>query len=135
MFGRVVDHMAPLAEGREIARPVARRVMVQVRARDRNARRSHQREEVVARHANPTPTAVAPAAAPRIPPAAIAQVRDRLAMRTIAMLAAPLGAVEPNEVRQLEPVDRIESAMFGTDRHDPSILESFSARTKGESGA
>lgn len=41
VFRRVMDHMAPLAERREIARPVARRIMVQVRARDRDARRSH----------------------------------------------------------------------------------------------
>lgn len=41
--------------------------------------------------------------------------RDRWAA---AMLPAPLCAPEPDQVGQLAPVDRMEPAIFGRDRHD-----------------
>ena len=42
-------------------------------------------------------------------------------MWSAASLALGTGAIEPNHVRQLPPIDRVEPAVLGSDRHDDSM--------------
>lgn len=47
-------------------------------------------------------------------------------------LSKPLSAAKPDQPRQLGPVDRIEPAMFGHDRHNAADSDSSGPETKGE---
>src|SRR5436305_915879 len=57
--------------------------------------------------------------APRIgvPPPTISEMGDTALVRPCAALAPASGATEANPVRYLRPVDRIEPAVLGADRH------------------
>ncbi len=123
MLGRVMDHVATLAERSEVARRVVGRIMVQMRAREIDPRDADERQRARAWRSHPAPAPVAPLPAIGIPPAAVAQVEHVPTVRTSAMLAAALGAAEANQLRQLGPVDRVEPAMFGHDRHDDSMSQ------------
>ena len=57
-----------------------------------------------------------------VPPAAVAQVAYRLAMRPAAGLAAPAGAHEPDPVADLRPVDRVEISELRPDRHNSARI-------------
>ncbi len=86
--------------------------MIQVSACKKDARDTHQggrvdtgetglrARQLVRRGqaAKPPTLPVAPAARVLVPPDAIAEVQHVTAVRTSAMLAAPFGAAEPNEV-------------------------------------
>src|SRR3712207_8889768 len=47
--------------------------------------------------------------------------RDVLAVRAAAALAAALGPSEPDDLRELTPVDGIVPAVLGRDRHEVSL--------------
>ncbi len=123
MLGRVMNHMAPLAERGQVARRIIGRIMVQMRARDIDPRDANDRRDPSAGRAHPASASITPLSAIGVPPAAIAQVKHAPPMRTPAMLAAPLGTAEADQPRQLGPVDRVEPAMFGHDRHDDSMSQ------------
>ena len=55
-------------------------------------------------------------------PDAFVEADDQLAVRTPAGLAASAGAAEADHRRQLRPVDRVEVAVFGADRHGEVTL-------------
>jgi hypothetical protein len=97
MFGRVVDHVAALAERSEIARPIVGRVVVEVCAGDIDPRQPNRFGDIRARHADATPSAIAPLPAIGIPPAAIAEVENARTVRSLAMLAPALRAAEPDQ--------------------------------------
>ena len=80
-------------------------------------------------HTSPLP--IAPDPAVIVPPHAVAEVADATPMRTPAALAPALGAAEPDEARQLAPVDRIKPAVFGGDRHEDDS-DSSGKGTEGE---
>lgn len=122
MFDRIVDHVAALAERREIILCAVRRIVIEMGAGQHDPCRADEREDVVAGGSNPASPAIAPDTTARIPPPPVAQMYDDLPMRSVAMVAAPLGAREAHELRQFAPVDRIEPAMFGADRHETMIL-------------
>ena len=123
MFTRVMAHVASLAECSQIAWCVVGGVMVQMRTRDIDPRDAHDRRHVRLRRTHPATAPVAPLVAISVPPASVTQVEHPPAVRALAMLAAPLGAAEPDQPRQLRPVDRVEPAMFGHDRHDDSMSQ------------
>jgi len=52
-----------------------------------------------------------------IEPATVAEVYDVTAMWASALLTAPFGTLKTDHFRELMPVDRIEPALFGADRH------------------
>ena len=122
MFDRIVKHMATLAECREIALATVGRIMIEVRAGQNHSRRPHGPQNVVPDHICAAAAAVSPAMLHRIPPAPVTEVANKLTVGPRAMVATSLGSGEPNEPRQLEPVDRIKPAMFGTDGHRVPIL-------------
>jgi len=135
VFLRVVEHVAALAECREVAGPVVAWVVVQMRAgqdhaRDRKTWGRGDAGEVGLdfleslrwrQLADPSALAIAPSAPLCIPPGTVAQVRDVLPVRSAAALAAPLSAREADEVRELAPVDGIEPAVLRRDRHGWSV--------------
>lgn len=123
MFGSIVDHVASLAERGQVARAVVGRVVVQMRARGIDPGDAHERRDIVTRRANPMPSPITPLPAIGVPPSTVTEMDNVPAMRTLAMFAAPLGAAEPDQPRQLGPVDRVEPAMFGHDRHDDSMSQ------------
>ena len=67
--------------------------------------------------------AIAPEAAIGVPPSSVAEVEHPSAMRTPAMLALAFRATEPDQPRQLGPVDRIKPTMFRHDGHDDSMSQ------------
>ena len=123
MLGRVVDHVASLAERSQVARRIVSRIMVQVRARDIDPRHADDGGHCGNGCAHPPTAAVTPMPAIGIPPSAVTQMEYASPMRTPTMLAAPLGAAEPDQPRQLGPVDGVQPAMFGHDRHDESMSQ------------
>lgn len=123
MLDCIVDHMTPLTERGEVASGVVGRIVVEVGARGVNLRHADDRCHAYTGCANPATAPIAPLLAPGIPPASVAEVEYSLAMRTLAMFAPPLGAIEADQFRQLEPVDRIKPAMFGRDGHDDSMSQ------------
>lgn len=92
-------------------------------ARDINPRDAHDRRNVVTGRADAASSPIAPVPAIGIPPSTVTEMDNVPAMRTLAMFAAPLGTAEPDQPRQLGPVDRVEPAMFGHDRHDDSMSQ------------
>lgn len=124
MLGSVVDHVAALAERGEIARRVVGRIVIEMRARDIHARDPHDRRDVRFGRSNPPPTAIAPLTPIAVPPSPVAQVEHSPSMRAPAMLALSLCPTEPDQPRQLGPVDGIKPAMFRHDRHDDSMSQS-----------
>lgn len=99
MFGRVVDHVAALAERSEIARPIVGRVVVEVRAGDIDPRQPNRFGDICAWHADATSSPIAPLPAIGIPPPAIAEVEDTRPMRSPAMLAPPSSSAKPDQIR------------------------------------
>ena len=131
----VVEHVTSLAECGEVARPVVARVMVEMRAGqnhvgDRETRGRGDAGEVglpLLEHmrwrqlAHPPAMTVTPGATLGVPPGAVAQVRDVLAVGAAAVLAAALSPGEADDIREFAPVDGIKPAVLGRDRHDQSL--------------
>ena len=146
MFGSIVPHVAPLAQRREVAGPVVAGIVVQVRGGEHDMRRRQWGRgrdpgqcRLPARHvrwrgeaSHPPPAPVAPAGGRLIPPDAVPQVQHAATMGSAAMLAAATGALEADERRQFAPIDRVEPAMFGRDRHG-LVIESGKANPEVES--
>ena len=124
MFGRVVAHVAALAERGEVARQIVPRIMVEVRAcqDDIGGPDRGEFEAIADRHASPA--VGPPASGSRIPPAPVAEMRDEPKMRPRAAFTSRTGPVEPDRIGQLLPVERIEPAVLGADRHDDSMSQS-----------
>ena len=117
MLRRIVNHVASLAERGEVAEAVVAGIMVQVRARGVHPGGADDRREIAIRYADAPSPPVPPMPVIGVPPATVAEVEDAGAMRTPAMLATAFGAAEPDQPRQLGPIDRVEPAMFRHDRH------------------
>ena len=124
MLRRVVNHMATLTKRSEIARQAVARIVVEMRAGQHDIGRPHRRKGEAALDRDPFATAGAPAGGIGIPPATVAEMGNPAHMRSGAMLAACAGSVEPDYVRQLRPVDRVQPAVFGSDRHPDSMSQS-----------
>ena len=76
MLGRVVDHVAALAERGEIARRIVGRVVIEVRAGDIHPREPDDRGDVCPDDTDAPSPPVAPLSAIGIPPATIAKMED-----------------------------------------------------------
>ena len=122
MLRPVVDHVAALAEGREVGVGIVRRVVVPVGCGQHHPGSAGTAEDVSLR-SDPDPPAppVAPPAGVSVPPAAVAEVVDYLPMRPPAALAAASSPAEPDQRRELRPVDGVEEAVLGPDRHRSAL--------------
>jgi hypothetical protein len=69
------------------------------------------------------PPAVAPGLLSLIPPASITKMGDNLAMRATAPIAPGLCSLEPDDGRELAPVDGVEPGKLRADRHRMIIVD------------
>ena len=118
MLLAVVEHVAPLAERLQVPRPVARRIMIQMRRGQHHAGRSLGdvcRQSLGPWQAPNRPIlAVAPHPALRVPPAPVSEMQDDFAVRTPAVLAAPAGSGESGgNVRKVLQIGLREAVMAG----------------------
>lgn len=120
MFRRVVQHVAPLAQRREVRRRIITRIVIEMRAGQHDPRHPHLCQRNPQRR-DPPAFRRSPASPLGVPPTSVAEMRHPPQMWTAATLAATARTVEPDRGGQLRPVDRIEPAVFGTDRHDDSM--------------
>ena len=133
MLGRIVDHVAALAQCGQVARCIVGRIVVEMRARDIDPGHTHDRRHPLVGRTDPTPPPVAPVPAIGVPPPPVAQMEHPPTVRTPAMLASPVGTTKADQLRQLGPVDRIKPTMFRHDRHWP-ILNHPNEERKGNIG-
>ncbi len=78
MLRPVVDHVAALAEGREIGVGVVRGVVITVGCRQHHPRPAQPSKDVgLYRDPDPAATTITPPAGVRVPPAAVPEVVDR----------------------------------------------------------
>ena len=123
MLRPVVQQVAALAPCGQI--PVAVQAGV---VRPMAGRQDRQRQPGLGQGREPgrAPKRPTPAGAPLpglgIVPRSLVQADDHLPVRPPAGLAAPAGPAEADRVRELRPVDRVEVAVFGADRHDAATL-------------
>jgi len=122
MLRSIVEHVAALAQSGEIAGGIVAGIVVEMRAGEHDISGAHAGERHrAASHRDAAAVAVAPAGRGAVPPATVAEMRDMAAMRPAAALAARAGAYEADGTRHLRPVDRVEPAVFGADRHRDSM--------------
>ena len=99
--------MAALAQGPDVAVPALamRQVVVEMGRGQHHPGRPDRRIPGRGGRGDLPPAAIPPGLLLLVPPAAVAQVPHRLAMRSATGLAAALGADEPDPVADLLPVD------------------------------
>jgi hypothetical protein len=119
MLRAIVVHVAALAEGGEVLRPVVGRVMIAVPGRENHARGSHTPENIIRpdRQTDEASGSITPGARLSIPPATVPEMKDALSMRTQTDLAAPLSPLKADHSRELAPIDGVEEAVLAPDRH------------------
>ena len=117
VFGRIVEHMATLAQCGEIARHVVARIMIEMRAGEHDIGRTYAEHVQPFANRDPSTTVRTPRAGIGIPPSPVAEMRDEAQMRPRTSLAARTGTIETDRIRQLLPIDRVKPAVLGADRH------------------
>jgi len=121
MFGCIVDHVAALAQRFEVRRRAVAGIVIKVRAGQDDIGHPDRRQREPGLHRDPLATVGPPAPDIGIPPASVAKMDDAPQMRPAAPLAPSTGTIEPDRLGQLPPVDRVEPAVLGADRHDDSM--------------
>ena len=111
--------MAALAERREIGVDVVGGVVVAMCRGQHDPGPAHGPEDIYSagRDAHAPSAPVAPGCGLRIPPSAVAEVDHGSPMRSATALAASPGSAEPDQRRELRPVDRVEEAVLAPDGH------------------
>lgn len=96
MFGRIVDHVAALAERFEVRRRAVPRVMIEMRAGQHDVGHPDPRQCEAALHRDPLALVRSPARRISVPPASIAKMCDPPKVRPTALLAASARTLEPD---------------------------------------
>ncbi len=96
MLGRVVDHVAALAERFQVRLRTVARVMIEMRAGQNDVGHPDPCQCETGLHRNPLALVRSPARRLRVPPASIAEMCDAPKVRSTALLAAPAGTLEPD---------------------------------------
>ena len=122
MLRPVVDHVAALAEGREVGVRVVRGVVIPMGSSEDDPGSTGASEDVSPR-SDPDPASppIAPPTSLSVPPAAISKVVDHPPVWPPAPLAAASRPPEPDHGRELRPVDGVEEALLGPDRHKGAL--------------
>lgn len=123
MFCGIMDDVASLAQGFEITQRAVARIMVEVRTGQHHFGCSNRRESDTTLDRHPLPAIRSPAMVAGIPPASVTEMGDPTKVRPTAMLTPGTGPLKPHVGRELVPVDRIEPAVFGSDRHGDSMSQ------------
>lgn len=130
-----MEHVAALAKRGEIPRAVAARVMLEVAAREHHPRDRQPSDRIEAgkdwllslnemwrrQPAHPPAAAVPPAPVLLVPPCAVAQMDDLPPVRPAAALAPAFRPLEADQPRQFGPIDRVQPAVLGSDRHGETL--------------
>ena len=116
-----MEHVAALAQGGEVGGGVVARIMVEMRTGEDDKGRADPRVQGGMADGGPPAAIGAPSAALAVPPSPVTEMRDPPEMRSPAAFATGARAYEADRVRQLIPVDRIEPAVLGADRHPDSM--------------
>ncbi|MDQ0839789.1 hypothetical protein QFZ54_003641 [Sphingomonas faeni] len=127
MFGSIVKHVAALAQCGEITRQIVPRIVIEMRACKHHIGRTDgghvEPFPSLPPNRDPSATIRAPIPGVGIPPSSVAQVRDKAQMRSRALFAARASTIEADRVRQLLPIDWVEPAVLGADRHHDSMSQ------------
>ena len=143
VLGRVVQHVAALAERGEVARPIATRIVAEMAAcqdHPGNRQAGNGTEAVQAwlpclerigrgQAAHSPAAPVAPTTALGVPPPPVAQVDHRPAVWPPTTLARALRTLEPDMARDLGPIDRVKPTGLRRNRHE---AKSESGHERGE---
>lgn len=96
MFGRIMNHVAALAERAQVRRSAVARIMIEVRTRQDDIGHPDARKREAALHRDTLALVRSPARRIGVPPAPVAKMRDPTKVRPTALLAAPSGTLEPD---------------------------------------
>ncbi len=96
MLGRVVDHVAALAERFQVRRRAVPRVMIEMRAGLHDVGHPDPSQCEAALHRDPLALVRSPARRVSVPPASIAKMRHPSEVRPTALLAASASTLEPD---------------------------------------
>ena len=123
MLGPIVDHMAALAERGEVRSRIVAGVVVAMRGRQHHPCAAHVPKHIVGTDGNAhnPGTSVAPGADLIIPLATIPEMEYDPPVRALASFATTASAPKADHRRELRPVDGVEEAMLGPDRHEPTL--------------
>jgi hypothetical protein len=115
----IVDDVAPPAERLEVPLVIVTGIVIQVCGRQINLyRRRVAGFRGRGRAFAEDPAAIVfPDAGILVPPAAIAQMADNLAMGPGALFTPSFRPLKPHHVRQLLPIDRVKPTVLFADRH------------------
>lgn len=117
MLGRIVDHVAALAQGCQLIEGAVTGIVVEVRAGQHHLGPLAANKNILGWTTYAPPLRTPPVEPIRIPPPAISEMEDALAMRPPTMLANAPCPFETDEARDMLPVDRVKKDMLGADRH------------------
>lgn len=123
MLSRIVDDVAALAQSFEVAGRTVTWIMIKVCAGQHNFSSSDGPQRYPTFDCQCLPTPRAPAVVLSIPPASISKMGHPTQVRPTTMLASRAGASKSNDCRKLFPIDWVEPAVFGTDRHSDSMSQ------------
>lgn len=107
MLRTVMDHVAALAQRRQLVERAVAGIMVEVSAGQHHRRPGAESQDVFRGPSHASALAVAPAMPLPVPPSSIPQMEHPLPMRASTMLASAPCPHETHMVRELRPVDRV----------------------------
>lgn len=96
MLGRIMDHVAALAERAEVSGRAIAWIMIEVRARQHDIGHPDAREQEASLHRDTLAMVGTPARRIGVPPASVAKMRHSAKVRPMALLAAPASATKPD---------------------------------------
>lgn len=134
MLGRIVEHVAALAQCGEIARHVVPRIVIEMCTGQHHIGRTNGRHvepsPPLPPNCNPSATVRTPIPGIGIPPSPVTEMCDEAEMGSRAPFTARAGTIEADRVRQLLPIDWVEPAVLGADRHHDSMSQ-YGCEQKG----
>ena len=117
MLGRIVDHVAALAQGGQLVEGAVAWIVMEVGAGQHHFGPLAPCEDILGRASHAPPLRTPPVKPLCIPPPSISEMENTLAMRSPTMLANAPCPFEADEARDMLPVDRVQKDMFGADGH------------------
>ena len=117
MLGGIVDQVASLAKRSQLFEATVAWIRMEMGARQNHRYPLAHVKNIVGRSTNSPALPVPPIPAFRVPPLSVTHVEDAFQMSPTTMLAAAFGTDKPNEVGDMQPIDRVQKNMLRTDRH------------------
>jgi hypothetical protein len=131
VFRAIVEHVAALAQRRQLMERAVTGVVVEVRAGQYHRRPSTVYQNVLGRPSHAATLPVAPTMPLAVPPSSVPEMKYSLSVRPPAMFAGASCPHKTNMMRELRPVDRVQEHVLGSDRHQASPSEAPGCRALG----